>query len=303
MKVLIYGASGFLGSHLARHMKAAGHHVNGFVRRESAAQELKQQGIHPIIGDLENLDDAIAHMANADAIIYASQLMMEEEFNTVSAMLDSIANTNKTFIFTSGTGVLSERTDGEWSDRTFTDYEEIIPSKYIGDRQKVENLVRESSSRGIRGVVFRPPLIWGNGQTILLNLLYESAAKTGSVCYIGRGLNLYTSVHIEDLAEAYKLAIDKGVAGALYHAVSGETNYRSLAQAVAKDLNLPTRSIDLSEGAEIWGKFPALIVMSTCSRSRSPRAREELGWAPSKERLDIMDDVGHTNYQKLMHSN
>lgn len=300
MRVLIYGANGYLGGRLVRRMLDAGHEVSGFVRSEVAAQTLRQVGAQPVLGDLDDLAGALRPLADADAIIFAAQLLLEPEYNTVQAMLDAIAGSGKSFIFTSGTGVLSERTDGDWSENTFTEYDEIVPSKYIGARQATENLVRDASRRGIRAMVVRPPLIWGHGGCPMIRSLYVSAAKTGAVCYIGRGLNLYSNVHVDDLAELYRLAIDKGVAGALYHCVSGEANFRTLAEGVARTLNLPTRSVNLAEATEFWDKFTALIAFSVCSRSRSPRARQELGWAPSPDRLDIMEETRHPALLALM---
>lgn len=301
MNVLIFGSGGYLGSHLLKHLAASGHSVSGFVRNDAAAAKVRQQGGTPVLGDLEkDLDSALAQVSQADATIFAAQLMLEPENKVVGAMLDALAGSNKTFIFTSGTGVLSERTDGNWSENTFAETDEFVPSKYIGARCDTEKMVEAAAQRGVRAMVVRPPLIWGNGGCPMIKAFYESAEKTGAVCYIGRGLNLYSSVHVDDLAELYRLVLEQGDAGKLYHAVSGETNFRSLAEGVARTLNLPTRSIDLGEGAEIWGKFTALIGLSTCSRSRSPRSRRELGWAPSPGRLDIMDETHHPAFMRIM---
>lgn len=264
MRVLIFGANGYLGSHLVRHFIAAGHHVLGFVRSQDAAARLTTAGAEPLLGDLADLDDTIALMqtASPDAVIYAAQLMLDEERQMVGAMLDALASTGKAFIFTSGTGVLSQRTDGDWSEDSFAEEDVFVPSKYIGARKLTEDLVRAATDRGIRAMVMRPPLIWGNGGCPTITNFYNSAAKTGSVCYVGRGLNLYSNVHIEDLARAYELALEKGVPGRVYHAVSGETNFRTLAQGVAETLGVPARSVTFAEALEVWDKFTALIGMS-----------------------------------------
>ncbi len=99
-------------------------------------------------------------------------------------------------------------------------------------------------------------------------------------------------MHVDDVAEIYHLAAEKAPAGALYHAVSGETNFRTIAEALARQQSVPARSIELSEGVEIWGAFAALIVFSTCSRTRAPRARGELGWLPHPDRLDVLTEIG-----------
>lgn len=296
MTILVYGASGYLGGRLARHFKALGEHVLGFVRSEAAAADLTKVGVEPIVGDLADLGAACQPLARADTVIYAAQLDLEPERIAIERMLDTLSGSGKTFIFTSGTGVLSQRTDGDWSEDTFSETDSFTPSKYIGDRMFTEAAVRDAHRQGIRGMVVRPSLIWGHGGCLTIANFFESARKTGSVCYIGRGLNLYSSVHVDDLCTLFQLAVDRGVDGHLYHAVSGETNFRTIAQAVAKQLGVDARSVSLSEAMEIWDKFTALIGMSVCSRSRSPLARKELGWAPSAERLDILDEVSHPSF-------
>src|SRR3546814_11421310 len=116
-------------------------------------------------------------------------------------MMDRIEGTGKNFIFTSGTGVLSQRTDGDWSEDSFAEEDEFVPSKYIGARKQTEDLVRAAAERGIRAFVVRPPLIWGNGGCPAITNFYKSATKTGAVCYLGRGLHLYSNVHVADLTD------------------------------------------------------------------------------------------------------
>jgi len=295
-RVLVLGANGYLGSHLARNMVGAGHDVAGLVRNADAAARLEATGARSITGDLTNRDVLVPELSAADAIFYAAQLDLAGEYETVAWMLERIAGTGKAFVFTSGTGVLSQRTDGDWSEDSFAEEDIFVPSKYIGARKNTEDMVRAAAATGIRAFVVRPPLLWGNGGCQAVANFYHSAVKTGAVCYIGRGLNLYSNVHVEDLCELYRLILEKGVSGRLYHAVSGEANFRALAEGVAKTLDVPTRSVSLGEAMEIWDKFTALIALATCSRSRSPLARRELGWAPRADRLDIMEEARHPGF-------
>ncbi|OXR43303.1 dTDP-glucose 4,6-dehydratase [Nocardia cerradoensis] len=298
MRVLILGAGGYLGSALVRCFVGAGHTVTGLVRNAAAAEQVKASGAEPVSGDLTDLPGTLALLDDAEVILFAAQLLLEPERQTVEALLDALAGTGKTFVFTSGTGVLSQRTDGEWSEDTFAEDDDFVASKYIGRRRDTEDLVRAAAGRGVRAMVVRPAMIWGHGKCPMIEGFYRSAARTGEVCYVGRGLNLYSNVHVDDAAQVYRLAVDKGTAGALYHAVSGETNFRTLAEAVARELGIPTRSIDLAEAVTIWDTFTALIAFSVCSRSRAPRSRMELGWTPHPDRLDILDEVSHPAYRR-----
>jgi nucleoside-diphosphate-sugar epimerase len=298
MKVLVLGATGFIGGAVARRLRAAGHSVSGLARNVAGADRLSESDIVPVKGDLEEgLEIAVAAGAQFDAVIFAPQLLLEPEHMAVSAFLDRLAGTGKTFVFTSGTGVLSHRTEGAWSEDTFAEADEFVPARTLVRRVETETLVRAAADRGVRGVVVRPPLVWGPGDHGHIASVYRSVGKTGAACYIGEGLNCYSNVHIDDLAHLYALVLEKGVAGALYHAVAGEIPNRWIADAVAKDLGCPTQSVSLTEAFDIWGKFAALIVMGASSRSRSPRSRKELGWTPVHR--DMLVQIGEPRFQAM----
>jgi len=294
MKVLVIGATGYVGSHVTRRLSLEGHDVWGTLRSQpgSAITALGATAVRADLSDLGTLDNVLG---TVDAVVYAAQLLLEPEHEAVATLIERLTGSRKTLIFTSGTGVLSQKTDGEWSEDNFAEEDAFVPSKWLLRRAETEVLVREARDRGLRPIVIRPPMIWGNGGCGLIRAFFESARQTGSVCYLGRGLNLYSSVHVEDLAKTYALALEHGVPGALYHAVSGEVAHRTVAEAVARHLGCAARSIDFEEATSIWGKFMALIIMSTCSRSRSPRARHELGWTP--RHLDMLSDVPDPAYQ------
>ncbi|MBX9897594.1 MAG: NAD-dependent epimerase/dehydratase family protein [Qipengyuania sp.] len=295
MKILVIGATGYVGSHIAQRMARAGHEVSGIARSASGAARVTGLGAHPVIGDLTDLATLDQAISDSEAVVYAAQLLLEPEHDTLAALVERLAGSGKSLVFTSGTGVVSQKTDGDWSEASFAEDDDFVPSKWLARRVETETLVRSAVDRGVRAMVVRPPMIWGNGGCGLIEAFYASAARTGEVCYLGRGLNLYSNVHVEDLAEVYALAIERGTPGALYHCVAGEVAHRTLAERVAQRLGCPARSVGFEEAAEIWGKFLALIIMSTCSRTRSPRARSELGWTP--RHLDMLSDVAHPAYR------
>lgn len=295
MKVLVIGATGYAGSHIARRMVHGGHAVWGIARSASGAERVSALGANPVAADLADMASLDPALAKVDAVIYAAQLLLEPEHEALGMLIERLAGSGKTLIFTSGTGVLSQKTDGDWSDDSFAEDDAFVPSKWLTRRVETERLVRQAAGRGVRAMVVRPPMIWGHGGCGLIEAFFDSARQTGEVCHLGRGLNLYSNVHVEDLAAVYSLALDQGVPGALYHAVAGEVAHRTLAERVAAQIGCPVRSVDFEEAAAIWGKFLALIIMSTCSRSRSPRARRELGWEP--RHLDMLSDVPHPAYR------
>jgi nucleoside-diphosphate-sugar epimerase len=260
MKTLVFGATGYLGKHISRHLAQTGHEVTAVIRSPQGAAALEAMGIKTVIGDLGDQQHLDQYGRDHDAIVWAAQLMLEDESRVIDAFLANLKGTGKALIFTGGTSLLSERTDGDWSENNYAEDEVFTPRRQIAPRLEIENRVRAAAADGVRAMCIRPPLVWGNGGSKVIADIFHSAKKTGAACYVGRGLNVYSNVHVDDLAVVYGLALEKGVAGALYHAVSGETNYRTLAEYVAGQLQVPTRSVTVAEAAEIWDKFMGPIV-------------------------------------------
>lgn len=296
MRVLVIGATGYLGIHIVRHLASTGNAVSGLYRADGGDLRIMAAGGAAVHGDLTDIASVADLARKHDATIYCAQLPLQAEHDAMAALVRAVSGSGHTLIFTSGTGVLSQRTDGVWSEDSFAEDDAFIPSKYIGFRCVTETMVRAAGWTGAaRAMVIRPSMIWGNGGCGHIARFHQDATELGEVGYLGAGLNLYSNVHVEDLAALYALALERGVAGALYHAVAGEVNNRTIAEAVARSRGVSARSLDFEEAAQRWGKFLTLIGMATCSRSRAPRSRRELGWMP--RRLDLMDDIDHPAYR------
>ncbi|MEO0030430.1 MAG: hypothetical protein RIS94_188 [Pseudomonadota bacterium] len=294
MRVAVFGANGYLGRHVAAHLAGSGHDVTGIVRSETAAADVRAMGLAAAVDDLSDNARVAALMADQDGAIFCAQLMLEDEARLFRVLISAFAGTDKALIMTSGTSLMSIPTGGHWDERNYAEDEPFTPRPQIAPRLDNEALVRDA--QGVRGIVVRPPIIWGNGGCMIIGEFYHSARATGKVCHVGPGLNVYSHVHVQDLAELYRLALEKGKAGALYFAVTGEVAYGTLARMVAHHLGVERRAVSVEEACEIWDPFMGRIVLQSCSRQRSPRAREELGWSPREDRLDILDECAHPAY-------
>jgi nucleoside-diphosphate-sugar epimerase len=111
--------------------------------------------------------------------------------------------------------------------------------------------------------------------------LAANARERGRLQIVGAGLNVWSNVHIDDLADLHVLAIAKAPAGAVYFAENGESSFGDMAAAIARRLGLPdVESLPPEVAAQRWGEANAHRSLGSNSRVRSARARSELGWAP-----------------------
>lgn len=280
MNVFVIGATGLIGSHAARSLRQTGHRVLGLARSDDAGERMSAWGLEPVRGDLEDEAALLFGLNESDATIFAPSVG-QAETASVHWLIDRLEGSGKSFIFTSGTGVLARRTAGDWSEVTVSDEEDFTPLKQLQGRVDLENHVRAAAAKGVRGIVVRPPAVWTHEKPHLLVAgVADSVRRTGAACYIGQGLNLYSNIHAEDLGEVFRQVVERGQAGAVYHAVAGEVPNRWIAEMVARVMGCGTRSVSMDEAIELWGKFAALVVFGVSSRSRSPRTRSEFGWQP-----------------------
>jgi nucleoside-diphosphate-sugar epimerase len=296
-RVFVIGATGFVGGAIARQFVSQGYDVTGLARSADAAQRLTAQGINACHADLDQKLLATTGFARqADIIVFAAQVPPPVELEAMKALLAALEGSGKTLLFLSGSGVLCQRTEGAWSAESFAEDDPFEPEPLAVVRVEAEGLVRRASSKGICGIVIRPPLIWGPDDHGHVSMVYRSVAAIGAACYVGNGLATYSNVHVSDVGRLFELAAVKGEAGALYHAAAGEIPNRWIAEAVARDLGCEARSVTLSEVAEIWGEFGALI-MSVSSRVRDAQTRKALGWSP--QHLDMLSEIGEPRLRAL----
>jgi len=297
VNVFIIGASGVVGSAVARKLVDQGHLVHGLSRDQRSTEAIAALGATPVPGDLSDGRWLRARLLSADAVVYAAQLLLGPEQQLVRRMLGTLAGTGKTFIMTSGTAVLARRTpDGTWSDECFAEDDPFTPLSWLAARAQTERMVRQAAGEGVRSMVIRPGGVYGTTRNGHPTWIYETVRTTGAACYVGRGLNVYTQVHIQDLARLFSLVLGKGQAGALYHAAGAEANFREMARAVARTAGCDTRSLSMTDAIDVFGKFRALVAFGTSSRSQAPRSRRELGWNPTEP--DVIEEIEEGSYRQ-----
>src|SRR5258707_4055037 len=162
-------------------------------------------------------------------------------------------------------------------------------------QSKLENEVLNAKSQNVRGMVVRPPTVYGRGGSIIPTVLLQAGRKAGIGLYLGSGENEWSTVAVDDLAALYVLALHKGRAGTLFHATAGEpVSIRSIAEAVSRNIGAggATRSWALEEAQQQLGLVAGGI--SANMRASSDVSKRMLGLQPT--RSSILDDIAHGSY-------
>jgi nucleoside-diphosphate-sugar epimerase len=119
------------------------------------------------------------------------------------------------------------------------------------------------------------------------------AREKGISAFVGDGLNRCPAVHRLDVAHLYRLALEKGSAGARYHGVAEEgVPLRDIADAIGRRLNVPVVAKSPEEAAGHFG-WLGYFVGVDCPAS-SAQTQERLGWRPTQPGL--IPDLDHARY-------
>jgi nucleoside-diphosphate-sugar epimerase len=292
MRVFVTGATGFIGKEVVRELIEAGHQVLGLARSDAGAKSLIAAGVQAHRGDVEDLESLRSGAAASDGVIHAAfihdfskfEANCEIDRRAVEALGSALAGSDRPLIVTSGTAVAY--TPGRPST------EEDAPNSPM-PRVASEQAADAVAARGVRVSVMRLPQVHDPVKQGLITYLVASAREKGVSAYIGEGLNRWPAVHVLDAAHLYRLALEKGVAGARYNAVAEEgVPLREIAEAIGRGLNVPVVSKSPEQAAEHFGWLGFFAAHDIPASSALTQQR--LGWRPAGPGL--ITDLNAMNY-------
>jgi nucleoside-diphosphate-sugar epimerase len=142
--------------------------------------------------------------------------------------------------------------------------------------------------------VVRLPQVHDRVKQGLVTYAIALAREKGVSAYVGDGLNRWPAVHRLDAAPLYRLALEKGEAGARYHAVDEEgVPVREIAEAIGRGLKVPVVAMSREEAAGHFG-WLGLFVGIDCPAS-SALTQERLGWRLTAQ-PGLIEDLDHMRY-------
>jgi len=286
MRIFVTGASGFVGSAVVRELVAAGHQVVGLARSESSAHAVEAAGAKVQQGDLGDLAALKQAAAASDGVIHTAfghdfsnfAASCEVDRLAIEALGAALAGSQRPLIVTAGSGTCRSEAD-----------EPNMPNM----PRKSEQTGLSLTEKGVRAMVVRlPPSVHGAGDHGFVPALIRVAREQGFSSYVADGQNRWAAVHRLDAAKLYRLALEKGAAGARYHGIGDEgVPTKQLAEAIAERLGVPAVSRSPAEAAALLG-FVGHVFALDCASS-SKRTQELLGWRPTEVGLLADLDQGH----------
>jgi nucleoside-diphosphate-sugar epimerase len=277
MKVLLTGGTGFVGASVLQALLTAGHEVTAVVRSEESAKIVNDAGATPALGDASDSLWLAEQLNTVDAAIHAAA----PDDDTAAAMDDAVigaaivgfARTEKPFIYTTGVWIYGA---GEITEDSAFDPPELTTWRV----ERQERLL----AGGIDAMIICPGIVYGYGKGIPGVISDAPRTEDGALTLVGSGEQHWVTIHVDDLADLYVAALERGTVGEVYFGASGvNPTVRELGEAVVGPSGSVVPEAIEATRARLGAKFADALLID--QQATGQKARIALGWEPSRPTL------------------
>lgn len=319
MTTLVTGASGFVGSAVARTLAARGHTLRLLVRPTSDRRNLAGLDAEVVTGDLTDESSLVKAAVGCRYVLHVAadyrfwvpdpDAMLRANVDGAVAMVRAAARAGaERIVHCSSVAALGQIGDGTPASETTPTHEEDFVGIYKRSKYMAEKAVLELARRdGMPVVVVNPAAPVGprDIKPTPTGKMIRDAAAGRVPAYIDTGLNI---VHVDDVAEGHVLALEKGRVGERYVLGGENMLLKDILSLVSNVVHRRPPVIRLPE-AVVW---PAALVMEKLANVTgitpmmtrdhlkmarkkmfysSEKAMTELGYRPRPVRSAVEDAV------------
>jgi nucleoside-diphosphate-sugar epimerase len=292
MKVALTGATGFVGSHVLAELSQHGHQVTALVRDDADASTLAGDGVSVAVVDLFDRSAVLKALSDADGAIHTAspgdETSADLDSAVVDAAIEAFAGSSRPYLHITGVWVYG-------SGGSITEESPKDPPAMVA--WKVPIAQRALDASDMRGVVIAPGVAYGDGGGGVPGLLIGSPRDdAGNLIMLGSGKQHWPNVHVADLANFFRRALEDDSARGEYVIGDGlNPTVAEITEAAAAAVGAPG-AVPGSED-EARGRIgePFADVLLLDQAVDAARAREELGWSPS--RPGLVDEFRDGSYR------
>ncbi|MGD0382538.1 MAG: NAD-dependent epimerase/dehydratase family protein [Thermoguttaceae bacterium] len=214
-KVLVTGASGFIGQHLASALVARGDEVTCLVRKTSQIEGLNRLGVRLVVGDITEPEGLTAAVAGQEAVYHLAGLTLalrkRHFFQVNQGGIRNIARAcvaqgnPPVLVVVSSLAAAGPALDG----RPKIESDPALPVSAYGHSKRAGELEAESFADRAPTTIVRPPIVLGEGDRLGLPM-FRSVDKIGVHIVPGLGRHRFSLIHAADLVELLILAAQRG---------------------------------------------------------------------------------------------
>ena len=302
MKYFVTGATGFVGSVLAKQLRAEGHEVHASVRSLEKASELKALGVKLFKGDVTDKESMREAMTGVDGVFHVAgwyKIGTKDKSGGEKVNIQGTRNLLELMqelkipkgVYTSTLGVYSD-TKGKLVDENYRFTGKHI-SEYDRTKAAAHDIAKEFMANGLPLVIVQPGLIYGPGDTssVRVSLLNLFKGKLPV-------LPLETAqcwAHVDDVVQGHVLAMEKGRIGESYHIcgefyrtydayklaseVSSKRAPRGVSPKMIRAMSIMVKPIEFLMPEEYTSEYLRIIAGVTYIGDNS-KAKRELGYNP-----------------------
>ncbi len=242
MKILLLGGTGLIGQAVTSRLLKTGAEVSILCRNRQSCDKAELLGAIPIEGDIASPEPWLSTLKNCDAVIHMACTFepdMPEIDNRLCPLLLenlSASSKDKTLIYTGGTWLYADS-----AGQAITENTPYAPLQGFEWMVNGANFIQQAKT--VRGMTIHPAVVVDDVDGIPQKL-FDEYQRSGEVTIpISKNL-VWPVVDVNDLAEAYTLVLEKGVAGESYHAASIEAaNVYHLAELIIKREGLKSNPV------------------------------------------------------------